>query len=102
MPGNIANRMQIAIERKTEAAHIQPYQFLPPRLATMPLAIAAELVASAKGSDISLFCIESIAVLRTIEANVMIAIHQRSIVISIISQRDPAIRSSAAKFMNFT
>jgi hypothetical protein len=102
MPGNIANRMQIAIERKIEAAHIQPYQFLPPRLATMTLAIAPELVAIAKGSDQSLLCIERIEVLRKIEANVMMAIHQRSIVISIISHRDMAIRTSAAKFTNFT
>jgi hypothetical protein len=94
--------MQIEIERKTEAAHIQPNQFLPPRQAIIPLAIAAELVASAKGSDKNLFCRESIEVLRRIEANVMTAIHQRSIVIAIISQKDPAIRSSAAKFTNFT
>jgi hypothetical protein len=33
---------------------------------------------------------------------VMTAIHQRSIVISIISHKDPAIRSKAAKFTNFT
>jgi hypothetical protein len=94
--------MQTEIERKTEATHIQPNQFLPPRQATIPLAIAAELVASAKGSDQSLFSKERIEVLRKIEANVMIAIHQRSIVISIISHRDPAIRSRAAKFTNFT
>jgi hypothetical protein len=102
MPGNIAYRMQIEMERKTEATHIQLYQFLPPRQATMALAIAAELVASAKGSDQSLFCQENIAVLRRIQANVMIAIHQRSIDISIISHTDPAIRSSAAKFTYFT
>ena len=32
----------------------------------------------------------------------MVAIYQRSIVTSIMSHRDPAIRSSAAKFTNFT
>ena len=102
MPGNIANRIQIAIERRTEATNIQLNQFLPPRQAAMPLAIAAELAASARGSDQSLFCNERIAVLRKIQAKVMMAIHQRSIVISIISHRDPAIRSNAAKFTNFT
>jgi hypothetical protein len=94
--------MQIEIERKTEATHIQPNQFLPPRQAKIPLAIAAELVASANGSDSNMFCRESIEVLRRIEANVMTAIHHRSIVISIISHKDPAIRSSAAKFTKFT
>src|SRR5262249_39836415 len=102
MPGNIAYRMQIAIERKTEASHIQPYQFLPSRQAKMPLAIAAEPAAHAKGSDQSLFCAERIAVFRKIAANAMTAIHQRSIVISIMSHTDPAIRTSAAKFTKFT
>jgi hypothetical protein len=102
MPGKIAYRIQIAIERKAEAIHIQPHQFFPTRQAIMALAIAAELVASANGSDKSLFCKERIEVLSKIEANVMRAIHQRSIVISIISHKDPAIRSKAAKFTNFT
>jgi hypothetical protein len=94
--------MQIAIERKAEAAHIQPNQFLPPRQATIPLAIAAELVASAKGSDKNLFCRESSEVFRRIEANVMTAIHQRAMVISTINHRAPAIRNSAAKFTDLT
>src|SRR5262245_51288043 len=102
MPGTIANRRQIEIARKTEATQIQLYQLLPPREATMALAMAAELVASARGSDQSLFCKERIAVLRTIEANAITAIHQRSIEISIMSHRDPANRSSAAKFTYFT
>jgi hypothetical protein len=98
--GNMAGRMQSAMQRKPEATHIQPNQFLPPRPAATPLAIAVEVTASAKGSDESLFSRARVPVLRKIAANVMTAIHQRAIVISIISHRDTAIRSNAAKFKN--
>jgi hypothetical protein len=69
--------MHIATESKIEAEYSQRYQLFPSLQATMVLAIAAEVMANAKGSDQSLLCIESIAVLRRIEANVMAAIHQR-------------------------
>jgi hypothetical protein len=77
MPGSMAKRIHIATESKIEAEYNQRYQLFPSLQATMVLAIAAEVTANAKGSDQSLSWIESIPVLRKIEAKVMTAIHQR-------------------------